>query len=230
MQFRIDTLWFRRLFSWIAGQKREQWKKELMRCFVLQSLHAAGWNLSAAAHRGAQGFRGDQVQIFIIRDFIQVISVLQQLPAQVWMNLCWRISRWTIQLCITVWVQRDERIFSSLAQCRVSPVELYCLWFVSGLLKHSSAGAQSSLLQRSSGWISVFLQSGVESRGFGHDVGPSFLHLSNPIICCRMQIADLRPLSRGWRLALGQKSSLLPALHHGASTKLKSEFKPEIIS
>lgn len=51
------------------------------------SLHAAGRRLRAAADGRAQGFRRDQVQIFIIRDLIQVISVLQQLPAQVRMNL-----------------------------------------------------------------------------------------------------------------------------------------------
>lgn len=54
---------------------------------VFGSLHTAGRHLRAAADGGAQGFRGNQVQIFIIRDLVQVISVLQQLPAQVWMNL-----------------------------------------------------------------------------------------------------------------------------------------------
>lgn len=39
------------------------------------------------ARRGGDRFRGDEIQIFIVGDLIEVVPVLQQLPAQVLVHL-----------------------------------------------------------------------------------------------------------------------------------------------
>lgn len=51
------------------------------------SLHAAGRALGAAAHGRAHGFGRDQVQVLVVRDLVQTVAVLQQLPAQVGVHL-----------------------------------------------------------------------------------------------------------------------------------------------
>lgn len=45
------------------------------------SLHGAGRTLGAAAHRGAHGFGRNQIQVLVIRNLIQTVAVLKQLPA-----------------------------------------------------------------------------------------------------------------------------------------------------
>lgn len=53
------------------------------------SLHAAGGDLQAAAPgAGAHGFGRNEIQVLVVRDLVQAIAVLQELPAQVWMDLC----------------------------------------------------------------------------------------------------------------------------------------------
>lgn len=48
---------------------------------------------TTGARRGGDGFRGDEIQIFVIRDLIEVVPVLQQLPAQVLVHLLWGEQR-----------------------------------------------------------------------------------------------------------------------------------------
>lgn len=48
---------------------------------ALASLHGAGRALGAAAHRGAHGFGWNKVQVLVIRNLIQTVAVLKQLPA-----------------------------------------------------------------------------------------------------------------------------------------------------
>jgi len=42
---------------------------------------------ATGARRGGEGFRGDEVQVFVVGDLVKVVPVLQQLPAQVLVHL-----------------------------------------------------------------------------------------------------------------------------------------------
>ena len=42
---------------------------------------------TTGARRGGNGFRGDEIQIFVIGDLVEVVPILQQLPAQVLVHL-----------------------------------------------------------------------------------------------------------------------------------------------
>lgn len=42
---------------------------------------------TTGARRGGDGFWEDEIQIFVIRDLVKVVPILQQLPAQVLVHL-----------------------------------------------------------------------------------------------------------------------------------------------
>lgn len=50
---------------------------------------------AAGASRGGHGLRGDEVQVFVIRNLIQVVAILEQLPAHILVHLL-RVEEGTI--------------------------------------------------------------------------------------------------------------------------------------
>lgn len=82
----------------------------------------------AARTRGSNRLRRNEVQVLIIWNLIQVISILQQLPAHVLVHLLCRgipggVSGF--QLPITVRVKGHQVFIWTLAKSSIAPVKLH---------------------------------------------------------------------------------------------------------